>query len=67
MISNHLSMVEQQRKSAEAISAQVAQYMAAGGQISQLKSPPQSTATAPLYSDRPRHDTQAKTQGSITE
>ncbi|MGP6420517.1 hypothetical protein ACTZGP_17210 [Pseudomonas putida] len=40
MISNHLSLVEQQRQSAEAISAQVAQYLAAGGRIDKLKSPP---------------------------
>ena len=46
-ISNHLNLVEQQRKSAEAISAQVAQYMAAGGQISQLKSPPRNPLPPP--------------------
>ncbi|BBP76478.1 hypothetical protein PHLH7_25820 [Pseudomonas sp. Ost2] len=40
MISNHLSLVEQHRQSADAISAQVAQFVAAGGRIAQLKSPP---------------------------
>ncbi|CAI8755814.1 DNA mismatch repair protein MutS [Pseudomonas chlororaphis] len=39
MISNHLNLVEQQRQRAEEISAQVAQFLAAGGQIAQLKSP----------------------------
>ncbi|NWB47090.1 hypothetical protein [Pseudomonas gingeri] len=42
MISNHLSMVEQQRQRADAISAQVAQFLAAGGQIAELKSPPRN-------------------------
>jgi len=40
MISNHLNLVEQHRPDAEAISERVAQYLAAGGQIDQLKSPP---------------------------
>ncbi|WP_085631506.1 hypothetical protein [Pseudomonas sp. R16(2017)] len=38
MISNHLNLVEQHRESAEAISDQVAQFLAAGGRIKQLKS-----------------------------
>jgi len=42
MISNHLSMVEQQRQRADAISAQIAQFLAAGGQIAELKSPPRN-------------------------
>jgi len=42
MISNHLSMVEQQRQRTDAISAQVAQFLAAGGQIAELKSPPRN-------------------------
>ncbi|MBH8611171.1 hypothetical protein I4N56_009625 [Pseudomonas mohnii] len=42
MISNHLSLVEQQRQNAESISDRVAQYLAAGGQIAQLKSPPRN-------------------------
>jgi hypothetical protein len=40
MISNHLNLVEQHRPQAEAISNKIAQYLAAGGQIAQLKSPP---------------------------
>ncbi|WP_338801709.1 hypothetical protein V9L13_05025 [Pseudomonas sp. RSB 5.4] len=47
MISNHLNLVEQQRQSAEAISAQVAQYLAAGGQIDKLKSPPRNPLPPP--------------------
>ena len=42
MISNHLSMVEQQRQRTDAISAQVAQFLADGGQIAELKSPPRN-------------------------
>ncbi|MBP5055338.1 hypothetical protein [Pseudomonas chlororaphis] len=47
MISNHLSLVEQQRRHAEAISDQVAQYLASGGQIAQLKSPPRNPLPPP--------------------
>jgi len=47
MISNHLNLVEQQRQSAEAISAQVAQYPATGGRIEQLKSPPRNPLPPP--------------------
>ena len=47
MISNHLNLVEQQRQSAEAISAQVAQYLSAGGQIEQLKCPPRKPLPPP--------------------
>lgn len=36
MISNHINLIEQQRQNADAISDQVAQYLAAGGQIAQL-------------------------------
>ncbi|MGN8120379.1 hypothetical protein ACTJK9_01310 [Pseudomonas sp. 22082] len=47
MISNHLNLVEQQRPEAEAISERVAQYLAAGGQIDQLKSPPRNPLPPP--------------------
>ncbi|WP_454838249.1 hypothetical protein [Pseudomonas mohnii] len=47
MISNHLSLVEQQRQNAESISDRVAQYLAAGGQIAQLKSPPRNPLPPP--------------------
>ncbi|CAI8796995.1 Type III effector HopY1 [Pseudomonas jessenii] len=40
MISNHLNLIEQQRQSAESLNDRVALYLAAGGQIAQLKSPP---------------------------
>lgn len=54
MISNHLNLVERQRQSAEEISAQVAQFLAAGGQIAHLKSPPRNPpAASPLNPDRP--------------
>lgn len=48
MISNHLNLVEQQRQSAEAISTQVAQYLAAGGQITRGETP----AINPLPAER---------------
>ncbi|WP_278939904.1 hypothetical protein [Pseudomonas helleri] len=51
MISNHLNLVEQQRQRAEALSDQVAQFIAAGGQIAQLKSPPRNPLP-PLRSNR---------------
>ncbi|WDG52455.1 hypothetical protein [Pseudomonas chlororaphis] len=47
MISNHLSLIEQQRQSAESLSDQVAQYLASGGQIAQLKSPPRNPLPPP--------------------
>ncbi|CAH0235283.1 hypothetical protein SRABI130_02849 [Pseudomonas sp. Bi130] len=47
MISNHLNLIEQQRQSAEAINDQVAQYLAAGGRIAQLKSPPRNPLPPP--------------------
>lgn len=47
MISNHLNLVEQQRHNAESISDRVAQYLAAGGQIAQLKSPPRNPLPPP--------------------
>ncbi|MCF4997420.1 hypothetical protein GIW70_21280 [Pseudomonas syringae] len=47
MISNHLNLVEQQRQSADAISARVTQFPAAGGQIEQLKSPPRKPLPPP--------------------
>lgn len=42
MISNHLNLVEQQRQNAESISSRTAEFLAAGGQIAQLKSPPRN-------------------------
>lgn len=47
MISNHLNLVEQHRPQAEAISDRVAQYLAAGGQIAQLRSPPRNPLPPP--------------------
>ncbi|MGS0546643.1 hypothetical protein HXW87_21130 [Pseudomonas sp. Y5-11] len=47
MISNHLNLVEQHRPDAEAISERVAQYLAAGGRIEQLKSPPRNPLPPP--------------------
>ncbi|WP_411388656.1 hypothetical protein [Pseudomonas sp. MPB23] len=42
MISNHLSLVEQQRQHADPISEQTAQFQASGGAIAQLPSPPRN-------------------------
>ena len=47
MISNHLNLIEQQRRTAESINDRVAQYLAAGGQIAQLKSPPRTPLPPP--------------------
>lgn len=47
MISNHLNLVEQHRPDAESISERIAQYLAAGGQIDQLKSPPRNPLPPP--------------------
>lgn len=47
MISNHLNLVEQHRPQAEAISDKIAQYLAAGGRIYELKSPPRNPLPPP--------------------
>jgi hypothetical protein len=47
MISNHLNLVEQHRSDAELISEQIAQYLATGGRIDQLKSPPRNPLPPP--------------------
>ena len=47
MISNHLNLIEQQRQYAESINDQVAQFLADGGQIDQLKSPPSNPLPPP--------------------
>lgn len=47
MISNHLNLVEQHRQDAESISERVAQFLAAGGQIDKLKSPPRNPLPPP--------------------
>ncbi|MNI08404.1 hypothetical protein D3C87_1406410 [compost metagenome] len=47
MISNHLNLVEQHRTDAESISERVAQYLAAGGHIEQLKCPPRKPLPPP--------------------
>ncbi|WP_420876112.1 hypothetical protein [Pseudomonas koreensis] len=47
MISNHLNLIEQQRQHAEFINDQVAQYLATGGRIEQLKSPPRNPPPPP--------------------
>ena len=39
-VSNHLSLVEQHRKDAYSISERTAQFLAAGGTVAQLPSPP---------------------------
>lgn len=47
MISNHLNLVEQHRPDAESIAERIAQYLAAGGRIDQLKSPPRNPIPPP--------------------
>jgi len=56
MISNHLNLVEQQRQNAESISNRIAEFLAAGGQIAQLKSPP-SNPLPPVRSQKIDPDT----------
>lgn len=40
MISNHLTMIESRRNSADSLSQQVARHLDAGGRIQELESPP---------------------------
>ncbi|AVU77100.1 hypothetical protein [Pseudomonas rhizophila] len=47
MISNHLNLVEQHRPDAESIAERIAQYLAAGGQIDELQSPPRNPIPPP--------------------
>ncbi|MCE0464857.1 hypothetical protein [Pseudomonas uvaldensis] len=47
MISNHLSLVEHNRPQADALSDQVAQFLAAGGRIDELRSPPRNPLPPP--------------------
>ena len=47
MISNHLNLVHQQRGAADALSSQIAQFLAAGGSIAQLPSPPSNPLPPP--------------------
>ncbi|WP_053151141.1 hypothetical protein [Pseudomonas sp. P97.38] len=51
MISNHLSLVEHNRPQANALSDQIAQFLAAGGRIDELRSPP-SNPIPPARSTR---------------
>lgn len=47
MISNHLSLVEQHRQHADSISERTAQFLAAGGRIANLPSPPRNPLPPP--------------------
>ncbi|ROM84835.1 hypothetical protein BK652_09640 [Pseudomonas brassicacearum] len=47
MISNHLSLVEYNRPQADALSDQIAQFLAAGGRIDELRSPPRNPLPPP--------------------
>lgn len=47
MISNHLNLVEQQRQHADSISERTAQFLAAGGTVAQLPSPPRKPLPPP--------------------
>jgi len=47
LISNRLNLIEQQLQHAESINDQVAQYLATGGRIEQLKSPPRNPLPPP--------------------
>lgn len=47
MISNHLSLVEQHRQDAYAISERTAEFLAAGGKVAQLPNPPRKPLPPP--------------------
>ncbi|PJK33104.1 hypothetical protein CWC48_26850 [Pseudomonas sp. S10E 269] len=47
MISNHLSLVEQHRQDAYSISERTAEFLAAGGTVAQLPSPPHNPLPPP--------------------
>ncbi|WP_353631379.1 hypothetical protein ABVN18_16420 [Pseudomonas canadensis] len=47
MISNHLSLVEQHRQDAYSISERTAEFLAAGGTVAQLPSPPRKPLPPP--------------------
>ncbi|MBV4552324.1 hypothetical protein HU742_014355 [Pseudomonas sp. SWRI102] len=47
MISNHLSLVEHHRPLADSISERIALFLAAGGQIDELQSPPRNPIPPP--------------------
>ena len=46
-VSNHLSLVEQHRQDAYSISERTAQFLAAGGIVAQLPSPPRKPLPPP--------------------
>lgn len=46
-VSNHLSLVEQHRQDAYSISERTAQFLAAGGTVAQLPSPPRKPLPPP--------------------
>ncbi|AVJ20971.1 MULTISPECIES: hypothetical protein [Pseudomonas] len=47
MISNHLSLFEQHRQDAYSISERTAEFLAAGGTVAQLPSPPRKPLPPP--------------------
>lgn len=47
MISNHLSLVEQHRQDAYSISERTVEFLAAGGTVAQLPSPPRKPLPPP--------------------
>ncbi|WLI03107.1 hypothetical protein [Pseudomonas simiae] len=47
MISNHLSLVEQHRQDVYSISERTAEFLAAGGTVAQLPSPPRKPLPPP--------------------
>ncbi|WP_434695133.1 hypothetical protein J3P89_17950 [Pseudomonas sp. Z1-14] len=47
MISNHLSLVEHHRPLADSISERIVQFLAAGGHIDELQSPPRNPIPPP--------------------
>ncbi|MBA1294430.1 hypothetical protein G7025_13785 [Pseudomonas lurida] len=46
-VSNHLSLVEEQRQHVDSIAERTAQFLAAGGTVAQLPSPPRKPLPPP--------------------
>lgn len=53
MISNHLSMIEELRPASDELAAQVAEFVAAGGEIEEIEPPPPPTPVVYVPAEQP--------------
>lgn len=53
MISNHLSMIEELRPASDELAAQVAEFVAAGGEIEEIEPPPPPTPVVYVLAEPP--------------